>query len=303
MKLNRIQKIGFFVIAILIALFFAINFFQGYDIFRRSNSYYTSFKEVDGITATAPVYIRGFKVGSIEAIKFNQKSDMFVVRMSVLREYAIPVDSKAEIYSSDIMGGKSLRISLGNASAIAENGDTLAGGNVPDMLTGLYNAVEPLKEKAYALLDNLNKALDNVNTLLDDNSRADLKGSMAKLKTTLANMEELSASLNSIVPGMESSIGNFSEITADLNSPEGDLKQTLSNLNSMTRQLSDANLQETISELNKLLKQIGDPNTTTGKLMTTGELHDSLDSLVNSLDDLIKRIKENPKKYIRVSVF
>ncbi|MGM9774150.1 MAG: MlaD family protein [Candidatus Egerieousia sp.] len=303
MKLNRIQKIGFFVIAILIALFFAINFFQGYDIFHKSNMYYTTFKEVDGITATAPVYIRGFKVGSIESIKFNQKSDRFVVKMSVLREYAIPVDSKAEIYSSDIMGGKSLRIALGKASECADNGDTLTGGNVPDMLTTLYNSVGPLKEKAYALLDNLNEALENVNAVLDDNAKADLKGSMEKLRGTLANMEKLSSSLNGIVPDMKSSIGNFKEMTTELNSQDGDLKQTLANLNNTTRQLSDANLQETISELNKLLKQLGDPSTTTGKLMTTGELHDSLDSLVNSLDDLIRKIKENPKKYIRVSVF
>lgn len=303
MRLTRIQKIGFFVVAILIALFFALNFLKGYDLFHKSDRYYTCFKEVDGITATAPVYIRGLKVGSIEQIKFDVAADCFVVRLSVKREYPVPADSKAEIYSSDIMGGKSLRIALGTSDVRASNGDTLAGGNVPDMLTTVYGAVEPLKVKIYELLDNLNEALANVNAVLDDSTRGDLKAAVAGLRATLANVEKLSGSLDAMTPDMRASMKNLNELTEELNSPDGDLKQALENLKKTTAQLSEANIQETLTELNRILRMLGDPSTTTGKLLTTGELHDSVDSLVNQIDDLVRRIKENPKKYIKISVF
>jgi hypothetical protein len=40
-----------------------------------------------------------------------------------------------------------------------------------------------------------------------------------------------------------------------------------------------------------------------GKLLSTDSLHNSVNDLVKDIDELVERITENPKKYIRVSVF
>jgi len=45
------------------------------------------------------------------------------------------------------------------------------------------------------------------------------------------------------------------------------------------------------------------PNGTIGKLLTTDSLHNSINSLVTDLDNLIESINKNPKKYIKISVF
>jgi phospholipid/cholesterol/gamma-HCH transport system substrate-binding protein len=171
------------------------------------------------------------------------------------------------------------------------------------MMSLLYKSVGPLKDQVYALMGNLNKTLDNINSILDSNARYNLQGSFAKLNGTLANAEQLSASLNGMTPDLASAINNVNNLSYSLNNPNGDLSMTLSNINKTSRQLSELQLKESVDQLNKLLKQMQDPNATLGKLMTTDELHNSVDSLMRELDDLVKKIKENPKKYIRVSVF
>jgi phospholipid/cholesterol/gamma-HCH transport system substrate-binding protein len=163
--------------------------------------------------------------------------------------------------------------------------------------------VGPLKDQVYALIGNLNKTLDNINLILDSNARYNLQGSFAKLNGTLANAEQLSASLNTMTPDLSSAIKNVNDLTYTLNDPHGNLSSTLVNINKTSQQLSELQLKESIDQLNKLLKQLQDPNATLGKLMTTDELHNSMDSLMREVDDLVKKIKENPKKYIRVTVF
>jgi phospholipid/cholesterol/gamma-HCH transport system substrate-binding protein len=303
MKFTSSQKIGFFVLLVIAAIFFTINFLRGHDLFKKNYKYYTYLDDVQGLSATGPVYIRGLKVGTVESINFAPQKDSFLVKLSIKNDYAIPIDSRAEIYSSDILGAKSLRIGLGTAGIHAKDGDTLKGSTIPDMMSLLYKSVGPLKDQVYALIGNLNKTLDNINLILDSNARYNLQGSFAKLNGTLANAEQLSASLNTMTPDLSSAIKNVNDLTYTLNDPHGNLSSTLVNINKTSQQLSELQLKESIDQLNKLLKQLQDPNATLGKLMTTDELHNSMDSLMREVDDLVKKIKENPKKYIRVTVF
>ena len=52
-----------------------------------------------------------------------------------------------------------------------------------------------------------------------------------------------------------------------------------------------------------MLVKLQDPDGTIGKLMTTDSLHNSVNTLVNNIDSLIQKISNNPKKYLKISVF
>ena len=55
--------------------------------------------------------------------------------------------------------------------------------------------------------------------------------------------------------------------------------------------------------MRNLTESIQNPEGTVGKLLNDGSVYESVDSLVNELNDLIQKIKENPKKYMKISVF
>ena len=60
---------------------------------------------------------------------------------------------------------------------------------------------------------------------------------------------------------------------------------------------------EAIKGRTYLLENINDPDGTVGKLLNDGSVYNSVDSLLNDVDALVKKIQENPKKYIKISIF
>ena len=86
-RLSRMQAIGLFVLLTLIATFAVINFLRGEDIFNRSSTYYAVYDQVDGLTVTGPVYLRGYKVGMVEDITYNPQQNNFEVELKVKSQF------------------------------------------------------------------------------------------------------------------------------------------------------------------------------------------------------------------------
>ncbi len=302
-KLTKTQGIGLFVVIILIAIYLVINFLKGQDLFSGRNAYYAVFENVEGLSETGPVYIRGLKVGMIEKISYNPATDNFAVEFNVKSEYAIPQNSVAEVYSADIMGTKALRLNLGNANIHAQDGDTLQGAIVPDMISMLTTQLGPITEQLSSLMANLNSSLNSINSVLDSNGTANLSQTLANLNRTMSNAQGITANINSLSPEIKSLVENLSTFSASLESGSADITASLENLNKITTNLSEADLQATVENLKKLLEKLQDPNGSIGKLMTTDSLHNSADSLIKSINNFVEKMTENPKKFIKISVF
>ena len=302
-KLGRVQAIGLFVLITLIATFAVVNFLKGEDIFNSSTVYNATFESVDGLTVTGPVYIRGLKVGMVEGIEYNMEKDCFDVEFKVKSKFLIPDNSVAEIYSADIMGTKALRINMGDSKTYAKSGDVLTAAIQPDMVASLMSTLEPLTSKAEELIGNLNVTLNSVNSLLDSSAREDIKSSLASLDVTLANAAKLSAALNGMSPELEGIVANLEKLSKGLADGAGDIQGSLANVNTITSQLSEAELGKTVESLKNLVEKLQDPNGSIGKMLATDSLHNSVNNLLKDVDILVQRITENPKKYIKVSVF
>lgn len=302
-RLSRVQATGLFVLLTLIVTFAVINFLRGEDLFNRTTTYYANFSNVDGLAVTGPVYIKGLKVGMVEGIEYEMEKDIFEVEFKVKSKFRIPVNSVAEIYSADIMGSKALRVALGDSKTYAGGGDTLVANFVPDMITSLLAEFGPMKVQVEHLLGNLNRTLDNVNNLLDSAATEQLQGSFANLNSTLANTSKLSGTLKDMAPQLQEIVENLQLLSDGLGQSAGDIQGSLENVNEITSQLSKADLGKAVESLRNLSEKLQDPQGSVGKLLSTDSLHNSVDNLIKDLDILIQKITENPKKYIKVSVF
>ena len=302
-RLSRMQAIGLFVLLTLIATFAVINFLRGEDIFNRSSTYYAVYDQVDGLTVTGPVYLRGYKVGMVEDITYNPQQNNFEVELKVKSQFEIPVNSTAEVYSADIMGARAVRINIGDFRQILESGDTLASAIQPDMISTVMGQIEPLKEQAVELMATMNRTLESVDKLLDSTSRAEIQSSLKHLNRTLANAASLSRTLDNISPELVEIVKNLEVLSKGLGESTDEIKGSLENVNAITSSLSKAELDKTIESLRNLSEKLQDPNGSVGKLLSTDSLHNAVNTLINDVDKLVKGISENPKKYIKVSVF
>jgi phospholipid/cholesterol/gamma-HCH transport system substrate-binding protein len=67
--------------------------------------------------------------------------------------------------------------------------------------------------------------------------------------------------------------------------------------------LNESDIKSLVSSFQTLLQNINDPDGTVGKLLVDGSVYDSVDELLKDIDSLVNKIQENPKKYLKISVF
>ena len=302
-KLTKLQGIGIFVILTLIGLFIAINFLKGEDIFNRQTKYITIFENVEGLESTGPVYIRGLKVGMIQSITYDAVKDYFVVRFAVKSDYAVPANTTAELYSSDLLGGKAIKLNLGTSNLHARENDTLKSAVAPDMLSSLAGEIGPLAEKLTSVMENLNTTLDGINEILDTTGRQNISQALANLNRTLDNAKGITGNLNTLSPEIRSIVENFNKLAIALESSSGNISSSLENIEKLTGDLSEADLKATVESMRALIDQLQNPDGTIGRLLATDAIHNSVDSLINNLNTFVEKMTENPKKFIKMSVF
>ena len=67
--------------------------------------------------------------------------------------------------------------------------------------------------------------------------------------------------------------------------------------------LNESDIAAVVESFKALLENINDPDGSIGKLLVDGSVYDSVDELLTDVDLLVKKIQENPKKYLKISVF
>ncbi|MDE6147621.1 MAG: MlaD family protein [Bacteroidales bacterium] len=303
MKISKELKIGIFVVAVLVAAFFSINYLRGKDILDKEMEITARYENVEGLVASAPVYIKGYKAGQVSSVRYDRDSDDFEVTCSVLKEFRIPSDSKMTIYSVDIMGGKGIRIDLGTSGTFVEDGAVLSPDSAPDLIGGLTESIGPLLKKAANTLDSLSVAVSGINRMLGEQNQEHFARTLAHLEKTLANMDGISSAVNGKSGQIEDFIDNLESLSAKFSGIAEKADTTMSSVASITASLDETDIKGTVASFKALLESLNDPDGSLGKLMSDGSIYDSLDSLLNDVDSLVKKIEENPKKYIKISVF
>jgi len=303
MKYSKEFKIGLFVVSVLVAAFFLINYLRGEDIMNKEMDLVSTYENVEGLVASAPVYIKGFKAGKVAEVIYQPESDDFKVVCSVRKEFRIPEDSRMTIYAVDIMGGKGVRIDLGESETMVSDGDYLLPSFEAGLMDGLASGIGPLLDKVGCTLDSLGVTVSGVNRLLSEENSASIARTMVHLERTMADLRRLASTVNGRSAELENFINNLSKMSDEFGTITERIDTTIAGVNDFVVTLGESELDELVRSFNELLENINDPSGTVGKLLTDDSVYNSVDSLLYDVDYLVKKIQENPKKYIRISVF
>ncbi len=303
MKASKELKIGIFVVLVLVISFFIINFLREKDIFNRQMEVSALYRDVEGLTTSSPVYIKGFKAGSVTDIGYDAESGYFNVTCSFSKDFVLPADSRMVIYSVDIMGGKGVRIEPGTSGDRLADGDVIYGETVPDMLSSLGEEADPLIAGLTRTVDSLNIAVSNINNVLDAANRERIASSLLHLERTLANAEKVTSVLDGRQADIDEFISNLKNVSLQLMSVMEKADTAMTDISATTSALAESDIMGMTESLKNVLDAIQNPDGTVGRLLNDGDVYDSLDSLISDISSLVRKIEENPKKYVRISVF
>ena len=289
MKYSKELVIGLSSILTIICFTWGYNFLKGKNIFNNKTEFYVFYEHVHGLETGQPVTFKGLKVGQVLNIIYEQNmNNNLLVHFNLNREISFSSDSKVNIYDIDIMGSKGLEIIPGIKEDIAENTDTLIGSVKISITDQLTNEFMPIKDGTESLLKILDSTLfsiinltDNINLFISENNN--------KFSSFIFNIDTLSY----LILGYQSKINS-----------------TIKNLNSIIDEINNSNLKNSINKSNDilgkidyLLSDINKGKGNLGKITKDSLLYNEVSSTLKNLKELLKDMKNNPKRYVNFSLF
>ncbi|NLJ81587.1 MAG: MCE family protein [Bacteroidales bacterium] len=293
-KIFKTQEIKIAVLALisLFLLIWGIRFLKGKNIFKKQLTYYGIFEETAGLTPANSVTINGVPVGIIDKITLcGTANEKVLVTFSVQKKTKIPLNSELRIISPGIVGSMQLECVLGDDATCYKHGDTIIGYIKPNMLAGVGD-----------IKNNLDTIVESVKILLQE---GDIQTSINHIHTTTARLDSIIHSGK-----IEKIISNVQQLTYTIKQNDTKIDSIIDNVNQFSGTLKETDIPKTLDELSRSLKQletvlsdIRAGEGTIGQLTTNDSMYKNLDKTIINLDELIKDIKANPKRYINVTIF
>ncbi len=304
MKISRELKTGIVSLTIIALFIWGYNYLKGQNLFNApSKTYFTEYSNVQGLNTASIVTVNGLEVGKVIAVSFNPdpaKRGWLIVEFSVETDLEFSKNSIAKIYSASLMGGKSLALVPSYEGETAKSGDFFKGETEADVITSVSENLKPLFEKVENAMVSADSVLVGINEIMDAKTRADLKSSIAQLNATITNFNAISKSVNDMVATNKVKIGNTMTNAELMTSNFAKLSDSLANSN-----LSGTikNLETTVNSLNGILANAESGKGTLGKLLKDEEMYNNLTSASKELDELLREMKLNPKRFVHFSLF
>lgn len=290
MKFSRELIVGLLGLAAMFVIYFLINFFKSIDIFDDTDKYRIEFTNIGELTNSAPVYVNGCKVGNVSSIEHNfNESSLVYLTVSIDKGMKLPEGSYAQIHNK-LMGGSTICIVLGNGEGVIEPGATLNGV----LEAGAMGEVGNMVPQIEAMLPKVDSMLTSLNNIVSNPA----------INNTLNNLEALSGQLNATSVQLNSLVNNEIPTALDkIIKLEDDLLKVSSQLSEVDYGTMIATLETSLNNIQQITTALNEGNGTVGMLLKDTTLYSKLNETCEAANALLEDLKENPKRYINISVF
>lgn len=303
MKVSKEVKTAILVIGAIVVFIWGYSYLKGRDLFNSYKTYYVIYKDVEGLSPSAPVTLNGLVVGKVNSITFRDTIEgSLLVELQVKTDFPISKTSFATLYEPGLgLSGKQIAIIPDTKNHTdAESGDYLQSGLKPGMLSVVGEKLSPLQTKVEATVVTADSLLHSLHNVFDVKTQQNLRNAIEDMSKTMREFDNAAHSLNGVIAGNKNNI----DVTMQ------NLNRTSANFASLSDSLNKANLGEAVKKLEKSLanvdKIIDDVQAgkgSLGKLLKDDAMYKNLTDASNELKQLLADVKNNPKRYVHFSVF
>lgn len=285
-------RVGAFVIIGMLSALFALFLMTDPSTFRGRYRITTNVEDAGGIRRGDPVQMRGVNIGRV--MSFAMDPHGVRITLEIEGAWDIPSDSRTELSSGGILGGRTVEILEGTAPDFVRGGDHLPGA----VAQGIMDLPSELGQDAQAVLQQIRALLDDPTVEAISGSAAELQGLLARLSRLAEEQGDevarLTASLNRSASGLEEAAASGEDLARAIARADSVLF-TVGQTSAAVLRASEA--------LQGVLAGIEGGRGTLGQLATNPALYETLTETLESVMLLATDLRENPKRYLTVEIF
>lgn len=302
--MSKELKIGIIAVLIIGISIWGFNFLKGQNLLDSgSRTFKVEYARIGGLSKSSAVTINGLKVGKVDKIEFDtsaEKRGQLLVTFIVDNQFEFSKRSIVKIYSPNPLSGSNLAIIPNYEGDMAISGDLLQGEIEESLFTSIGERLNPLQQKIESVIVKTDSLFGGLNKVLNDNTISGINTSIANLSGTIIDIRKTIEAVNSMVAdnqeNLKITIENTRNITANFS-------KVSENINAVDFNEIIAKADEAIDNFNEMSKKINAGEGTIGQLLNDKRMYDNLEAATGELEQLLRDIKLNPKRYIHFSVF
>lgn len=285
-------RVGIFVILGIVGFFTVLFLMTSPALFRGRYMLVTEVTDAQGIRRGDPVRMRGINIGRVYSFELAPGGGVHIT-MEVEGEYRVPREARTELLSMGFLGGMVVSVIPGESDDYVDPWDIIPGTTVAGVL-----------DQADDLALDVSDVMGRVQGLLADSTISDVGALVASTRDVMADLAKVvdgqETEFRTVMESLKRSAANMEGVTGseDWSATLASAENTMAVLERTSTTVS-----ESVGSLNAILGRLDRGEGTLGKLLTTDELHTSLNSTLQSLEELLDDIRENPGRYVTIEIF
>lgn len=302
--MSKELKTGIVAIVIIALFIFGYNFLKKQNLLGPSSrTFFIEYSNIQGLSEKSIVTINGLNVGNVDQIRFSgleDKKGRLVVKILLTNDFQFSKNSFVKIYSPSPLGGSNLAIVPNYEGEIAISGDTLRGKIESNLFDSLGSKLDPIQSKLNRVLFSADSLMIGLNQVFDKKARTSLNRSILGLEGAVSTISKTLSSVNTVLASNET----------NLNATLTNSKKITDNLSKVSTDIAKADLGKTVKKLettlenvNTLVAGIKNGKGSLGKLVADEKLYRNLTNASKELENLLREMKLNPKRFVHFSLF
>ena len=289
-------KVGVIILIGIIILAVSLYWLKDYELERRSQVVTVMFADVGTLEVGDKVTVSGVRAGKVSNLKLTE--DGVIVELLLSTDVVLRRDAVFAIKNLGLMGDRFISIKPGKDSVLFDAGVTARGSydtGLPEVMGLMGEMIVELR----SLVGSFKRSIGS-------------DSSLEKFNNTVSNLESVSASLADYMTRNEKKLDrtadNFHKASKSLDKMLSNnvdkVDSAVMRVDRMTMKMEDFVVQlDSLSvTFRQFAEQLENPDGTLQLLLEDRRLYDDLRRTADNIDDLIKDIRANPRKYINLKV-
>ena len=302
--MSKELKTGIIAVIIIGISIWGFNFLKGQNLLDSgSRTFKVEYARIGGLSKSSAVTINGLKVGKVDNIEFDsslEKRGQLLVTFIIDNEFEFSKRSIVKIYSPNPLSGSNLAIIPNYEGDMAISGDLLQGEIEESLFTSIGERLNPLQQKIESVIVRTDTLFGGLNKVLNDKTISGINSSIANLSATIIDIRKTIAAVNSMVADNQENLKITIENTKNITT---NFSKVSENINALDFNEIIDKADQAIGNFNEMSKKINAGEGTIGQLLNDKRMYDNLEAATGELEQLLRDIKLNPKRYIHFSVF